>query len=278
MCKVASLINDNNIEFIEKMTISSEIDVVNLISLLNQLKANPINITKFINMITKNLQNKIEVIIEKGDNGIYITTNIKPTKNLIVKSKDDVYTYKIDIVSENATLFESNEDEFLDFDGEDEFFEFDSEEVDENINDMHFVEHQKISASNFMQEEFIDEELVDDIKEIIEEIYNLNEDDDYLTQYMDVILLFIRFFNSSVEFKDLSYGLEKLINLLKHNYDFIKKNEVMIGICKSILEDLVKFTETVIIEQNAIDIHYLDASLLANVTQLELILNKLKEK
>ena len=35
MYKSASLINDDNIEFIEKMTIVSEIDIINLINLLN---------------------------------------------------------------------------------------------------------------------------------------------------------------------------------------------------------------------------------------------------
>ena len=279
MYKIVSLIDDNNIELIDKMTIASEVDVVNLISLLNQLRANPITIVKFINMITKNLKNEIEIIIEKGDNGIYITTNIKPTKKFIIKSKDNTYTYKIDIISENVALFESNEEEFLDFDEEDEFFEFDSEEVDDNINNMHFLEHQKVLAFDFMQEEFIDEELVDEIKEIVEEIYHLDKQDpNYLDKCINIILLFIRFFNSSMEFKELAYGLEKLIDLICNNETLIKENKIIIEICKSILEDLVKFTETVIVEQNAIDIHYLDASLLANVAQLELILNKLKDK
>ena len=279
MYKSASLINDDNIEFIEKMTIVSEIDIINLINLLNKLRANPIAVIKFINMITKSLQNKIEVIVEKGNKGIYITTNLKPIKKLIFKSDNNIYTYRIDIISENVALFESNEEEFLDFDEEDDFFEFDSEEVDDAINSMHLSEDKKVSASDFMQEEFIDEELVDDIKEIIEEIYQLDEENaEYLNQYMNIVSLFIRFFNSSMEFRELSLGLEKLVKLLRENYDYIKENKLLIEICKSILEDLVKFTDTVIINQNAIDIHYLDASLLANVAQLELLLNKLKEK
>ena len=230
-------------------------------------------------MITKSLQNKIEVIVEKGNKGIYITTNLKPIKKLIFKSDNNIYTYRIDIISENVALFESNEEEFLDFDEEDDFFEFDSEKVDDAINSMHLSEDKKVSASDFMQEEFIDEELVDDIKEIIEEIYQLDEENaEYLNQYMNIVSLFIRFFNSSMEFRELSLGLEKLVKLLRENYDYIKENKLLIEICKSILEDLVKFTDTVIINQNSIDIHYLDASLLANVAQLELILNKLKEK
>jgi len=279
MYKIASLINDDNIEFIEKMTISSEVDVVSLISILNQLKANPITVVKFINMITKNLKNKIDIIIEKGDNGVYMTTNIKPTKKLIFKSKDNIYTYKISFINKNVTLFKFSKEEFLDFNKEYEFFELDSEEIDDNINNMHLIGEKKISAFCFMQEDFIDEELTEDLKEIIEEIHHLDQENpNYLNKCIDIISLFIRFFNASIEFKELAYGLEKLISILCDNEDLIKKNKFMIKICQSILEDLVKFAENVIIEQNAIDVHYLDASLLANVAQLELILNKLKEK
>ena len=278
MYKVASLIYDNNIGLIEKMAISSEVDVINLISLLNQLRANPITIIKFVNMITKKIKNKIEITIEKGDNGIYITSNLKPTKTLILKSKDNIYTYKIDFINENVALFKSDEEVFLDFDEEDEFFEFNSERVDDYINNMHFMGDRKFSACDFMQEEFIDEELVEDVKEIVEEVHNLDEENlNYLDKYINIISLFIRFFNGSIEFKELAYGLKKLIDLLCNNENLIKENKIIIKICTSILEDLVKFTETVIINQNAIDIHYLDASLLANVTQLELILNKMKE-
>ena len=277
MYKTASLINDDNLKFIEKVTIINEADMIYLIGLLNRLKANPIDIIKFVNII-KNFKNKTEVIIEKGDNGIYLTTNVKSTKKFILKSKDDIHTYKINIISKCANFFKATEEEFLDCNEEDEFFEFDSEEVDSNINNMHYMEDKKFSAYDFMQEEFLDEELVEDVKDITEEIYNLYKDTDYLVQYINIISLFIKFFNSNLEFKELAYGLKKLHDLLEDDYEFIEKNEIIIEICNSILDDLVKFTETVIIDQSAIDIHYLDASLLANIAQLELMLNKIKEK
>ena len=278
MYKTASLINDDNLKFIEKVTIINEADMIYLIGLLNRLKANPIDIIKFVNII-KNFKNKTEVIIEKGDNGIYLTTNVKPTKKFTIKSKDDIHTYKINIINKCANFSKSIEKEFLDFNKKDEFFEFDSEKVDSSINNMHFLGERKISASEFMQEEVIDGDLIEDVKDIIEEVYNLDKDDsNCLVQCMNIVSLFIKFFNGSIEFKELAYGLEKLIDLLYNNKNLIKDNKFIIKIFNSILEDLIKFTETVIIDQSAIDVHYLDASLLANVTQLELILNKLKER
>jgi len=40
----------------------------------------------------------------------------------------------------------------------------------------------------------------------------------------------------------------------------------------SIVDDLSKFVKEVLVDQSALDIHYLDASLFANISQIDMML------
>ena len=163
---------------------------------------------------------------------------------------------------------------------EDDFFDFDSEEIEESINNMHYNDDEKINAAEFMQKYGIDEDVVLDIQTYLNEyndiiLFHLNLDEEYLNKVIKILQKFIYLLKISVEFKDLAKGLEKLEELLLQvdldnlSDDYKKLLKTMI---ESVFNDIKKWVDEILINQTAQDIHYLDASLLANITQIEMIL------
>jgi hypothetical protein len=166
-----------------------------------------------------------------------------------------------------------------DEDEEDDFFEFDSEEVDDSINDMHY--DTRISAKEFMSTQDIDEDILEDIKDALEEMEsfiiryeNMEIDNKFIEEVVDMLGKFV-IFEFIPEFKHLGLSLEGLrgilIDLDIDSLDSAKK-ELLKNYIISIFEDLEKWYDEVVIKQTAQDIHYLDAALLANITQMDLII------
>jgi len=151
---------------------------------------------------------------------------------------------------------------------EEDFFVFDNEEVDEVINTMHF--DKKISAKEFLDYEEIDSEELNELGELFREYENIKdfENDKYFEIVEHILKDFVRIFLMSVEFKNLAYSLEKLLNL-KINENNKKTYKIFLD---TVIEDLYKFYKNIFIEQSAIDIHYLDASLLSNIEQIQLMI------
>jgi len=179
-------------------------------------------------------------------------------------------------------LIEDFQKENLSFedDESDDFFDFDSEEIEESINNMHYNDDEKINAAEFMQKYGIDEDVVLDIQTYLNEyndiiLFHLNLDEEYLNKVIKILQKFIYLLKISVEFKDLAKGLEKLEELLLQvdldnlSDDYKKLLKTMI---ESVFNDIKKWVDEILINQTAQDIHYLDASLLANITQIEMIL------
>jgi len=172
-------------------------------------------------------------------------------------------------------------------DNEDDFFDFESEEIDSNINNMHYQEKDKINAVDFMNKYGIDEEFKIELQDLIIEI------GDFIYQYEDIDLdenfieqlsfldPFIKTFNFSDEFMDLEYALvmfkDKISELDINSLNDEQKNMLKLMVI-SILEDLVKWVDEVVINQTAQDIHYLDASLLANIAQIDIMLKSFENK
>jgi len=185
-------------------------------------------------------------------------------------------------IDDNIERFKKYKEEFLkaneEFlnDKEDSFFELESEERDNNIEQMHYEEHQKITAKEFMEEDSIDISTIEELKELIEEYEDLEFtelNENYVEKLKNIIERFIKALNHSFEFKDLAYALQTLLDLLekieiKENKEFIKM------LLDTVMEDLKKFFYAVFINKEAVDIHYLDASLLANIAQIEIMLNQ----
>jgi len=186
-------------------------------------------------------------------------------------------------IDDNIERFKKYKEEFLkaneevlNNEQEDGFFELDSEERDNNIEQMHYEEHQKISAKEFMAEDSIDEDIIYELEELLNEYNDLSFtelNEEYLEKLKNILEGFVRIFNYSVEFRDLAYAMEKLLDLL--NRLEIKENKELIKLLlDTVIADLNKFFYAVFINKEAVDIHYLDASLLANIAQIEIILNQ----
>ena len=165
---------------------------------------------------------------------------------------------------------------------EDTFFDFDSEKIDENINLMHYKEHKKISAKEFM-EEIGDEDLFHDMQEAFELFENIVDETlnkEYIESLVKIFSEFVKAFNLSYEFKDIGYSIETLVMRLQ-TIEVNKFSETQKEFCKALLEtiesDLKQWYKLVAIEQTAVDIHYLDASLLANVGQIDIVLEQIQD-
>ena len=183
----------------------------------------------------------------------------------------------VDIFFESLIKYHINE-ELISKYQEEKFFDIDSSR-DERIDSMHYTDESKISAKDFIEKEGIDEGIVDELGDILDEYYAISEDEfneEYLEKYKEIIQKFINIFEYSIEFKDLAYGLEKLLEILNGDILSNENKEFIKMLLDSVMEDLNKFYQTVFVEKSAVDIHYLDASLLANIAQIEIILNQTK--
>ena len=161
-----------------------------------------------------------------------------------------------------------------------DFFYFDSLDVDEAIDYMHYDDKNKISAKEFLAEDTIEKHLISDLEEINEMFDAVSVkkglvDEEYLKCFENSINSYIYIFNITYEFKNIAYALESLRKFLK--FDISTKSEEELKILKSLLDsvidDLKNWKREVLDKQQAIDIHYLDASLLANVSQIEIMLS-----
>ena len=161
----------------------------------------------------------------------------------------------------------------------DEFFDFDSEDIDVAINEMHYKDEHKTNALSFMSENSFDDEMVADLFDTIEE-YDVDIEDRsvfdtrYIKSISKVYEKFARVFEVSYEFNDIAYSLRVLIGKLDSidiNSLSDEQKELYKTFLMSIVEDLKKWVKEVIVDQSAQDIHYLDASLLANIAQIDMM-------
>jgi len=159
---------------------------------------------------------------------------------------------------------------------DDEFFEFESEEVDENIYSMHNL-NETVSASEFMKEGLIDDEDLSDLKEALEEYhYNINSNKEEFIAKVDRLLQsFVKLLNHTYVFRNLAYGLQNLsVDIDKSSFTAVDddKFDIYKIMLEAVIFDLEKWVDEVLIRQSAVDIHYLDAAILANVAQVDMLL------
>ena len=188
-------------------------------------------------------------------------------------------------VQKNCNLTKNSMEEIEKF--EDDFFDFDSEEVDENINNMHYSDDKKISAVAFMKEESLDDDFIAEIMETLENLDDLlyqfdgiEINDDFIKRLISFDS-FIKVFNFSIEFKDIGYALESLKEkLILLDLSSLNQDQKMIlkTFISTIIDDLKNWVEMVVINKTAQDIHYLDASLLANIAQMDIMMDSFKDK
>jgi len=151
----------------------------------------------------------------------------------------------------------------------------------EAINTLHFEENQKLSAVQFVEEYGVDYDLLADMDEssadTIEEILSAESlNSDVLEKISTTFDFYARLLNTTLEFEELSYALSTLSRLMLA-IELSKINAVQIETLKQyivgILEDLNDWKSHIYIECDTKDIHYLDASLLENASQIEYFTN-----
>jgi two-component system, OmpR family, alkaline phosphatase synthesis response regulator PhoP len=212
---------------------------------------------------------------DSGANG-FIT---KPFKSEAIHSIFQKYMPQIK-PNEDEEFFE---DEFIDF-GDDDSFADTSYQSDNNTylqNMEGFNEsHKKLPASEFLKQysemeldNFLADikELDQDIEEHIEVLYEDNIANEI--EHVNVTLeKYSAFLNCFIEFQELSTSLSLLIRQL-HNTEyesFDSKKKIFVSeYIKSILQDLKNWKDNVFVTKDAVDVFYINASLLNSCIQLE---------
>ncbi|NPA55599.1 MAG: hypothetical protein GXO40_04465 [Epsilonproteobacteria bacterium] len=168
---------------------------------------------------------------------------------------------------------------------DDDFFMCESEEVDEMIDNMHYEEHKKISADEYFN---YDEIMEDDVLHIVElahecEIisYRYHElNTEFVHHFSNVLRVLAHVLFHTHEFRDIGYAMQNFIKELDTlDIDTLEptQKEFAWNIINQLNADIRSWIETIFIKKDAVDIHYFDASFLANLAQFDIMLNMQKQ-
>ena len=133
-----------------------------------------------------------------------------------------------------------------------------------------------ISAKEFMQNFLYEfsvrkvEVLDEKIEEIIGRFY-MNKDEKLLEELADYFLELSEFIKNAGRFNKLVFAMievSEILRDLKEDYDF----ELLVDFLFNLMKDLNKWIDSIFISQYAINIHYLDDSLISSIIQIESIL------
>lgn len=136
------------------------------------------------------------------------------------------------------------------------------------------------SAVEFATDVEIDYELIDELNELEHDVLVELEFNESVSSeiFENIVVLFEQYsraLNLLMEFGELAYTINVLTNLLRnHDSSSIPESDIVsVAIyLKAIINDLQFWKESVLIEQSAEDIHYLDKTLLSSIAQLEMML------
>ena len=164
---------------------------------------------------------------------------------------------------------------------DDDFFFLEDTGIDGSIDDMHYEDAKKISAKKYFDMYPLDYSDLDEIsinKDILVEILDdyLEYSEEFLEKLISTLIkldasLKLTFANK--DFEDIGKGIEKLIvslgNLDRTNIAWDEK--ILYNILIAFIEDLLKWLDKIFVKQDALDIHYFDASLYASIAQFEML-------
>lgn len=245
------------------IVVSGVLDRKRIVRLMNSLiygyLIKPLNVHELL----KQLEKIAEILYEKQMLSFYLNTFETP----------------VEIISSHKLPYEnSNTSET--------FLVFDNTTVDEAIHRMHYKDEAKISAQSFFEQGLIDWDTWNDLmsyaNELEEEVLRYQTlTVEYLKETANLIGVFANALELSGEFRDIGYALRGLCQTLDDlvkSFDTLEKSGKMIKIIvDSIIDDLVNWTKEVLIHKSAVDVHYMDASLLANIAQLGLSVKSLQK-
>ena len=168
----------------------------------------------------------------------------------------------------------------LEITDENGIFIFKSDIENDKIDREHFVSAKKVSAQEFMEDSFLDEDLIADMEESLGKLnsiadFNQEITEEFIKSVVAILDEFIKVFSYGYEFGVLATSLtefgQKLLSLdldsLPTDQRILYKEFVL-----NIASDLQDWADNVIFKQDAVDIHYLDASINANIAQFDVLL------
>jgi len=177
----------------------------------------------------------------------------------------------------------SAEDDFLDFD---EFDEFEEDEDDgiahsQDLMDAYNKSHKQVTAEIFL-------ETYNDVGIDTEELSELEEDldvlvasilyddlDDKIPDIVYILEKYNRFLYMFTDFEELCKVIYALVELLQEtNFSNLKHKNMVKKFIIAIIEDLVDWKEHVFIIKDAVDVYYINASILNSFVLLKDIVNK----
>lgn len=134
----------------------------------------------------------------------------------------------------------------------------------------------KTDAKTYMQE--IDDGVkdeMDELEDIEKELTELLEEgaeqfnQENLDAISEKISSYARTIGLLMDFEDISFSLQKLVDLLQSlNAQEVDKRKLLL-LLESIADDLRMWRQSIFVKQDTVDIHYLDASLLSSCLQIE---------
>jgi len=137
-----------------------------------------------------------------------------------------------------------------------------------------------ISAKEYASEAELIIDLIQDLDELEDRVFNLLEDyqtfnHDLQVEVNSLLNKYSMVLNSLYEFRELSYMITLITKLLDEidlqMLDVEVKDNIIVFL-KSIFSDLQNWKKEVFIEQSAEDIHFMDHTLLSSAAQLEMML------
>ena len=194
-----------------------------------------------------------------------------------------------DTFSKNLSIIEEFVFESFAYEGEtkEDFFIYGSDIIKQDIAKMHYQDEVKITAEDFYAEGSMDDfdrhDILDCCHELSDIVHdkNIDYDEGYFIRVYEHFLTYATILEKNTDFRDLGFSFSKLSQFLKQNLSVLPthpKKKAILVILSSIVEDALSWAKTVLQERTAVDIHYLDASLLSSIIQFEMMFSTSKEE
>jgi len=135
------------------------------------------------------------------------------------------------------------------------------------------IQESLIDAKTFMKRGLILKDEIDDLKELFEKYENNFDtmDDEYFKILAQITQEFASFFDRASEFQDLAYAFENLKAILFFKEFKKDKLKELKSLLDNLFSNLRKWSKDVLINQDAQNICYLNASFLADIAKIDII-------
>jgi DNA-binding response OmpR family regulator len=220
---------------------------------------------------------EIEESLEKFFNDNYYSKGSNRTSETI--NTDDFIDFDED--DEDDETKDDNDNDFMDFDEDDDFIDFDEEEdtIDHSkeLMDAYNDSHKKVTAKEFLSfynEQGIDSEELVELEESLDTLIShiLFDDNlkDNLPEVIDILEKYNSFLYMFSEFEELNKVIYALVELLNNiDFDTLKRTKMTSKFIVAIIEDLFDWKEHVFVVKDAVDVYYINASILNSYVQLK---------